>query len=62
MTLKDYISKFRITFRAFSKIVDIDQAQLNRYANGIQKPSLESAYKIYLATNKKVELKDWFND
>ena len=61
MTLKEYLQKYGISFRAFSKIVDIDQAQLNRYANGIHKPSLETAYKIYKATKKKVNLKDWFH-
>lgn len=61
MPFKEYIKKSGMTFRAFSMIVGIDQAQLNRYANGIKTPSLENAYKIYLATKKQVKLEDWFH-
>lgn len=62
MTLKEYLTKNKISFRSFSKVVNIDQAQLNRYANGIQQPSLGNAYKIYKATKKKIKLEDWFAD
>lgn len=61
MPFKEYIKKSGMTFRAFSLVVKIDQAQLNRYANGLKKPSLENAYKIYIATKKKVKLEDWFD-
>lgn len=60
MTLKEYLTKHKITFRAFSVKVDIDAAQLNRYANGQYKPSLENAYKIYKATRTRVTFLSWF--
>lgn len=60
MTLKEYLKENRITFRAFSQRVDIDAAQLNRYANKVQMPSMESAHKIYVATKKKVTFLSWF--
>lgn len=61
MPFLEYLKKEGMTFRAFSKIVDIDQTQLSRYAHGRKKPSLENAYKIYLASKKKIKLEDWFN-
>ena len=60
MTLKEYLARNGLTFRAFSKVVDIDYSQLNRYANGVQLPSLENALKIKNATGGKVCLEDWF--
>lgn len=62
MTLKDYLSKKKLTYRAFSKKVDIDSAQLVRWANGQILPSLKNAYKIYKATRGQVKLHDWFKD
>lgn len=60
MTFKKYLIKNHITYKAFSYKVGIDAAQLNRYANGQQLPSLKSAYKIYKATKKAVDLQSWF--
>jgi transcriptional regulator with XRE-family HTH domain len=62
MTLKEYLKKSSLTFRAFSLLVNIDAAQLCRYANGQQLPSLESAYKIYIKSKRKVNLKDWMDE
>jgi len=60
MKLKTYLQKNYITYRAFSKTVGIDSAQLARYANGSQLPNLRTAYKIYKATKKAVDMVDWF--
>lgn len=62
MTLRQYLDKRKMSFRKFSALVDIDAAQLNRYVNTINRPSIETAYKIYLATGRKVNLKDWFEE
>jgi transcriptional regulator with XRE-family HTH domain len=60
MNLKTYLTKNMITFRAFAKKADIDSAQLARYANGANLPSLRNALKIYKATSQSVSLEDWF--
>jgi transcriptional regulator with XRE-family HTH domain len=60
MTFKEYLVKNHITYRAFAERVNIDAAQLVRYANGQRLPSLKSAYKIYIATKKVVNLQSWF--
>ncbi len=60
MTLREYLKVKNYTIRHFSRLVDIDSAQVCRYLTGSFKPSLDNAYKIYLTTNKKVKLQDWF--
>lgn len=60
MGLKEYLVKNHITYRAFSKTVGIDAAQLARYANGQQLPNLKNAYKIFKGTKKVVNLQSWF--
>ena len=60
MHLKDYKYKNRLTFRSLGTKLDIDAAQLVRYTNGLMLPSLKTAYKIYKATGKQVDLIDWF--
>lgn len=51
----------KLSFRALGRKVDIDAAQLNRYANGLHLPSLENALKIKNGTQKRVRLEDWFD-
>ena len=60
MVLKQYLVKNMITYRAFSKMVEIDSAQIARYANGLRLPNLRNALKIFKATKKQVALEDWF--
>lgn len=62
MTLKEYKEKYLRSYREFAMKADIAEAQVVRYANGHGLPSLENAYKIYLATDKKVGLEDWIRD
>lgn len=60
MTFKEYIRKYS-SLRKFAKKVGIDYRVLQRYYCGKSLPSLRSAYKIYVATGRKVKLGDWFN-
>jgi transcriptional regulator with XRE-family HTH domain len=60
MTLTEYLNHKGKSFNEFSRLVEIAPAQLSRYVNGVQKPSLDNAYKIYLKTNRKVNLQDWY--
>lgn len=60
MSLKEYLIKNHITYRAFAERVGIDAAQLARYANGQQLPNLRNAHKIFIATKKVVNLQSWF--
>lgn len=61
-TLREYLKKHKLTLRAFSIISDIDQSQLSRYLNGFSKPTIESAYKIYRASNRFVKMEEWVDD
>lgn len=60
MVLKQYLTRHKITYRAFSSTVDIDSAQIARYANGLILPSLKNALKIFKSTKRQVGLEDWF--
>ena len=60
--LRDYLTKNNLTLRAFSTKADIDQSQISRYINGITKPTLENAYKIYRATKKAIRMEEWLDD
>ena len=62
MTLKEYLTVKKISFRAFSKKVNVDAAHLCRLAGGTHMPSMETALKIYLASDRKVSFLSWFQD
>jgi len=60
MSLREYKFKQMHTYRSLGKKLNIDPAQLIRYANRTSRPSLETAFKIYKGTDKKVDLASWF--
>jgi transcriptional regulator with XRE-family HTH domain len=61
MTLKEYMKSKGYTYRLLSDQLGIDQAQLCRYVQGTNVPSLHIAYDIYMRTNKKVKMESWIN-
>jgi len=62
MTFKEYIDGTGVNLRDLSKKIGIHYSQLSRYASGVILPSLANAHRIYIFTNKKVALEDWFYD
>ena len=60
MTLYEYMRIFNFTLKEMQKRTGINFRVLSRYNTGESYPSLINAHKIYIATNKKVNLKDWF--
>jgi transcriptional regulator with XRE-family HTH domain len=59
MTLKKYMKVNGITLRSLAVKSGIPAETLCRYSNGKRLPSMKAAYAIYIATGKKVNLKDW---
>lgn len=59
MKFKKYIQTFDTSLRKFAIKSGIDHRVLQRYYSGKSLPSIPNAYKIWKATGKKVNLKDW---
>lgn len=62
MKLNEYLEINKISQSAFSRLAQLDQAQISRFLGGLSKPSVEAAYKIYRATKKKVKMEEWVDD
>lgn len=60
MTLKEYMKVNNMTLRTLAKRLGMDFRMLHRYMNGKTQPSLATAYKIYIKSKKRINLKDWF--
>ena len=59
MTLREYMEQQHLSFRKLASIMEMDAAQLARYASGKHLPSLLTARKFHKITKGKVTYKDW---
>lgn len=61
MKLEKYMHKHNITQKEMAKTLRTSQPYLNLLLNGKKVPSMEMAYRIYMATDRKVNLSDWLS-
>lgn len=59
MKFKDFLKKYRISYRKFAKLSGISASTLCKYANNQRKPSTLIIEEISEITAGKVKYEDW---
>ena len=60
MKLAQYLSKAKMSQTAFAQSMGTSQAVINRYVRNERFPDPETIERIFLATNRKVAVSDWY--